>query len=54
MIIVSLNAAFSTEIYTQIENNMKLPTSWQSLFYEAGDMFRFSLRFFRYGYKPRG
>jgi phospholipid/cholesterol/gamma-HCH transport system permease protein len=52
MIIISLNAAFLADIYTQIENNMKLPPSWESVFYEAGDMFRFSVRFFRYGYKP--
>ena len=32
---------------------MKLPTSWCAIFEETGDMFRFSLRFFQYGYKPR-
>lgn len=32
---------------------MKLPPDWEAVFYEAGDMFRFSLRFFTEGIKPR-
>lgn len=32
---------------------MKLPTSWRAIFEETGDMFRFNLRFFLHGYKPR-
>jgi phospholipid/cholesterol/gamma-HCH transport system permease protein len=32
---------------------MTLPPSWRTTFEETGDMFRFSLRFFQQGYKPR-
>ena len=32
---------------------MNLPPSWQTTLYEIGDTFRFSLRFFQQGYKPR-
>ncbi len=32
---------------------MNLPPSWNAVFSETGDMFRFSLRFFQHGIKPR-
>jgi phospholipid/cholesterol/gamma-HCH transport system permease protein len=32
---------------------MNIPQSWQDAFSETGDMFRFTLRFFAHGYKPR-
>jgi phospholipid/cholesterol/gamma-HCH transport system permease protein len=32
---------------------MELPQNWKNILFEAGDLFRFSLRFFTQGYKPR-
>jgi phospholipid/cholesterol/gamma-HCH transport system permease protein len=32
---------------------MNLPQNWRDVFEEAGDMFRFTTRFIKYGYKPR-
>lgn len=32
---------------------MKLPENWRAVLFEIGDIFRFSIRFFQQGYKPR-